>query len=64
MPLVQNGSMTLKIVAERKAGFTRADHDLSAVQSAGCRLGFVGDDRSGSDGNDDADERGRQCPGS
>ena len=39
VPLVHNGSMNLKIVAERQDGFKGADHGLAAFQPAGRRLG-------------------------
>ena len=63
VPLVQNGSMQLKIVAERKPGFTAADHDLTALQSARRRLGHRGYHPREGQRNADADERGEQRSG-
>ena len=62
-PLVQNGSMNLRITAERKPGFTGADHDPAAVQPAGRRLRVVGGHPRKSERSADADQRGRQRPG-
>ena len=38
VPLVRGGSMSLKVVAKRKPGFTAPDRDLPALEPAGRRL--------------------------
>ena len=60
VPLVQNGSMNLKVVVERKPGFT------GAITTCHCgirpaQLRLVGDHHRGSDRDDPAAQRGRDA---